>query len=130
MRAAELSFIIILGVMVAFYVIFIWPAQREQRKHQQDIRDLRPGDDVLTTAGFIAHVEEIETPEDGPVILHLELAPNVRVKALTSAVQQRIKPGRLEELTGQRKGAEAPSTEEPGPSPGTSVPTRRQKGAT
>ena len=104
MRPAELSFVIIVAVMVAFYLIFIWPAQREQRRRQRDIRDLRPGDDVLTASGFIARVKEIETPEDGPVILHLELAPGVEVKALTSAVQQRIRPGRLEELSG-RSGA-------------------------
>ena len=124
MRAAELSFVIILAVMVAFYLIFIWPAQREQRKRQQDIRDLRPGDDVLTTSGFIARVEDIETPEDGPVILHLELAPGVRVRGLTSAVQQRIRPGRLEELTGRREVAGDDPAE-----PGGAPTTRGRKGA-
>src|SRR3990172_5340346 len=97
MRLEELSFVIIVAVMVAFYLIFIRPAQGEQRKRQKDVSELHPGDDVLTTSGFIAHVEAIETPEEGPVVLHLELAPGVRVKALTSAVQQRIRPGRLEE---------------------------------
>ena len=124
MRAAELSFVIILAVMVAFYLIFIWPAQREQRKRRQDIRDLRPGDDVLTTSGFIASVKEIETPEEGPIVLHLEIAPGVQVRALASALQQRIRPGRLEEL-GRRSrvvGVGSPGEE-------LASRTRRKKGA-
>ena len=111
MNDAEVLSAVILAVLVAFYLIFIRPAHREQRKRQQDVRDLRPGDDVLTSSGFIASVKEIETPEEGPVILHLEIAPGVQVRALASALQQRIRPGRLEELSRGSK-VEKPSAQQ------------------
>jgi preprotein translocase subunit YajC len=91
MRAAELSFLIILAVMVAFYLIFIWPAQREQRRLRKEMQELEVGDEVLTAGGFIARVKDIRTPEDGPVELVLELASGVEVRALTSAIARRLK---------------------------------------
>ena len=121
---AEVLSAVVLAILVAFYLMFIRPAQSEQRKRRQDIRDLRPGDDVLTTSGFIASVKEIETPEEGPVMLHLEIAPGVRVRALASAVQQRVRPGRLEELSRSAKVAGVGSGERGPASAG-----RRRKGA-
>jgi preprotein translocase subunit YajC len=97
MPAAGLSFLIILAVMVAFYLIFIWPAQREQRRLRKEIRELEVGDEVLTVGGFIARVKDIRTPEDGPLELVLELASGVEVRALTSAIARRLK--RAEETT-------------------------------
>jgi preprotein translocase subunit YajC len=91
MRAAELSFLIILAVMVAFYLIFIWPAQREQRRLRKEMQELEVGDEVLTVGGFVARVKDIRTPEDGPVELVLELAKGVEVRALTSAIARRLK---------------------------------------
>lgn len=92
MRPEELGFIIIVGVMVAFYLIFLRPLQQEQKRHRRDIQDLRPGDEVLTTSGFIARVKEIQVPEEGPVELRLELGPGLEVRALTSSIAQRIAP--------------------------------------
>lgn len=91
MPAAELSFLVILAVMVAFYLIFIWPAQREQRRLRKEIQELQVGDEVLTAGGFIARVKDIRTPEEGPVELVLELADGVEVRALTSAIARRLK---------------------------------------
>jgi preprotein translocase subunit YajC len=87
---AEISFVITVGVIVAFYVIFIRPAQKEQSRHRQQIRELRPGDQVLTTSGFIARVQDIQIPETGPTRILLELTDGVVVTALTSAIQQRV----------------------------------------
>jgi preprotein translocase subunit YajC len=101
MNEAEISFVITVGVIIAFYLIFIRPAQKEQRRHKQQIRDLRPGDEVLTTSGFIARVRDIQVPERGPTRIKLELADGVVVTALTSAIQQRV--------TGKEAGEARPS---------------------
>jgi preprotein translocase subunit YajC len=89
-NTAEISFIVILGVMVAFYVIFIRPARQEQKRVEDTIRDLRVGDEVVTTAGFFARVKEITTPEEGPVQVILDLGNGLEVRALTSAIARRV----------------------------------------
>ena len=90
MNLAELSFIIILVIMVAFYLITIRPGQQEQKRQQQTIRELQVGDQVLTTSGFFAQVKEIHTPEEGPVQLVLELGSGLEVRAVTSAITSRV----------------------------------------
>ena len=90
MNTAEISFVIIVGVMVAFYLIFIRPASQEQKRLQHTIRDLREGDEVITTAGFFARVKRIETPEVGPVELLLDFGKGIEVRALTTSVLRRL----------------------------------------
>lgn len=90
MNIPELSFVIILGVMAAFYFIFIRPASKEQIRVQKTIRDLRVGDDVVTTSGFFARVKEIHTPEEGPVELILDLGNGLEVRSLTSAIERKL----------------------------------------
>lgn len=90
MNGAEISFLVIVGVLVAFYLMIIRPGQQEQKRQQQAIRDLNVGDEVITTAGFFARVKEIHTPEEGPVELLLELGPGIQIRALTTAVARRV----------------------------------------
>jgi preprotein translocase subunit YajC len=91
-NGAEISFIVILAVLAAFYLMIIRPGQQEQRRVQQTIRDLRVGDEVVTTAGFYAHIKEIRTPEEGPVELVLDFGNGVEVRALTTSVLRRVEP--------------------------------------
>ncbi len=97
MNAAELGFIIVVGVIVAFYLVVIRPMTQEQKRQQQDIRNLQVGDEVLTTGGLIATVKDIRVPDQGPVELVLTLAPGVEVRALTSAVARRLRPANAQE---------------------------------
>ena len=106
MNFAEITFISVIVIVVAFYLITIWPAQREQKRQQQTIRDLQVGDEVITTSGFFARIKEIHTPEEGPVQLILDLGHGLEVRALTSSIIRRV----TEEKTvkgpeGQTKGA-------------------------
>ena len=90
MNFAEITFISVIVIVVAFYLITIWPAQREQKRQQQTIRDLQVGDEVVTTSGFFARIKEIHTPEEGPVQLILDLGHGLEVRALTSAIIRRV----------------------------------------
>jgi len=90
MNTAEISFIVILGVMAAFYIIFIRPASQEQKRVQATIRDLAVGDQVITTAGFFATIQKIETPEEGPVQITLDLGNGIVVRALTSSIMRKL----------------------------------------
>lgn len=92
MTGAEISFIVILAVVGAFYLTIIRPGQQEQKRVQQTIRDLRVGDEVVTTAGFYACIKEIRTPEEGPVELVLDLGSGLEIRSLTTAILRRIEP--------------------------------------
>lgn len=90
MTDATLMSAVFIGIIAGFYVMFMRPAQKENERHRQQIRDLRPGDDVLTTSGFIATVKDIQVPEKGQTRIKLELAEGVVFTAVASAIQQRL----------------------------------------
>lgn len=93
MNAAEIGFLAILGVVLAFYFIVLRPQQQEQSKQQKDIRDLQVGDEVLTTSGFLGTVKEVFIPESGPVQIVLDFGNGVVVNALSTAIAQRVATG-------------------------------------
>lgn len=106
MSGAEISFLVILGVLGAFYFMIVRPGQQEQKRQQQAIRQLQVDDEVITTSGFFARVKEIHTPEEGPVELLLELGNGLEVRALTSAVARRVSTaeGRAERQESETEG--------------------------
>lgn len=76
--------------VVAFYFILLQPVLKQQRQRRQAVRELRIGDEVVTTGGIIAEVKDVVTPADGPTELILEIAPGVRIRALTDAIDRRL----------------------------------------
>ena len=103
MSDAALLSAVFVGVIIAFYIMFMRPIQKEQERHRQDIRDLRPGDSVLTTSGFIATVKDIQVQDNGQTHLSLELADGVVFTAVASAIAQRL----VEATEQEQKGASA-----------------------
>ena len=93
MNAAEISFIVILGIIIAFYLIVLRPQQQEQKRQQTDIKNLQVGDEVLTTSGFIGTVKEVHIPEQGPVQILIDFGNGVVINAVASAIQQRVAAG-------------------------------------
>ena len=73
-------------VVGLFYFLFIRPTRREQSRRRRDLNALRIGDEVLTTGGLIGKVTAVETQSAGPMILALELADGVIVRAHTEAI--------------------------------------------
>ena len=92
MNDAELLSAVIFAVVAAFYFMFMRPIQKDQEKHRQQIRDLRPGDEVLTTSGFIGRVKDIQVQASGPTQISLELAEGIVITAVTSSIAQRLTP--------------------------------------
>ena len=90
MSDAALMSAVFIGIVAGFYVLFMRPVQKENEQHRQQIRDLRPGDDVLTTSGFIATVKDIQIPPKGRTRIKLELAEGVVFIAVTSAIAERL----------------------------------------
>lgn len=105
MRPEAIALLVTVLLLVG-YLIFL--RQREQRKQRQDIQRLQVGDEVLTTSGFLAVVKDIDVPEEGPVVLWLDLGSGLEVRALTTAIAQRVAPGAVpaqrKAAGGERKG--------------------------
>jgi preprotein translocase subunit YajC len=90
MEPTTITFLVIVGVMAAFYLMIVRPSRQEQKRIEDTIRDLHVGDEVITTAGFFARVKEITTPEAGPVEIVLDLGNGLEVRALTSSIARRV----------------------------------------
>ncbi len=93
MNAAEFGFIIVVGIIIAFYLIILRPTQMEQKKQQKDIKDLQVGDEILTTSGFIGTVKEVFIPESGPVQIVIDFGNGVVMNALATSIAQRVAAG-------------------------------------
>lgn len=78
-------------IALLFYLAFYRPVQQQQKRQRRELASLEVGDEVLTQAGFIAVIKEIRVPEEpGPTEIVLELADGVQVRALASAIVQRL----------------------------------------
>lgn len=93
MNAAEISFLVILAIIIAFYLIVLRPQQVEQKRQRKDIENLQVGDEVLTTSGFIGTVKDVYIPEQGPVQIVIDFGNGVVINAVASAIQQRVAKG-------------------------------------
>lgn len=105
--AVMLSVIFYTGLAVAaFYFILLQPVLKDKKQQRQAQQALQVGDEVVTTGGLIGEVVDIVQPADGPTEIILQIAPGVRVRALTDAIHRRLTT--LEPLD----AAEQPSSQE------------------
>jgi preprotein translocase subunit YajC len=95
-------------VAVLFYLAFLRPVQQQQKKQRRELASLRVGDEVLTQAGFIAVIKEVRVPEEGgPTVLILDLG-GTEVRAMASAIVQRLAPAGDPEPAATPKRASSP----------------------
>jgi preprotein translocase subunit YajC len=53
-------------IFVFFYFLVMRPQQQQRKKHEQSLRELRKGDEIVTTGGIVGEVVHIkETVKDG-----------------------------------------------------------------
>ena len=105
MNDAELLAAVIVAVVVAFYFMFMRPIQKDQERHKKQMRNLRPGDIVVTTSNFVATVKDIQVDEDGGTRVALELTDGVVVTALPNAVMRLLDESEARSRSGPgRKG--------------------------
>ena len=113
MSDASLISAVVIAIVAYMYFTIIRPARNEQKRQRQEMRDLKPGDRVLTTSNFFATVRNIEVRADGQTRVYLELAEGVVVTALPGAIIERAR-------------ADAPSADTAAPGEN---PANQQKGA-
>ena len=76
--------------VAAFYFILLQPVLKNQREQRKAVKNLQIGDEVVTTGGLIGEVTDVVSRPDGPTEIILEIAPGVRVRAVTDAIQRRL----------------------------------------
>ncbi len=75
----------LLLVFVIFYVLLIRPQQKKMKEHQKLIEGIRRGDKVVTAGGIIGIIHKVEQDDN---TVHVEIAPEVRVKVLKSTISE------------------------------------------
>ncbi len=95
----------------AVYFIFYRPTVEAQNRQRRVVAGLRPGDEIVTTSGFIARLLDVREDERGEVELLLDLG-GITVRARPSAVAERLpRPERAEEAQPQAPAVDAPVPE-------------------
>lgn len=78
-------------VFVIFYLLIIMPSRKRQKKHQQMVEQLRPGDKVVTSGGIYGTVMGVQKDR-----IELKIASNVKVDVTKNAVAAILTPKKKE----------------------------------
>ena len=105
MNDAELISAVVVAIVAYVFITVIRPAQRDQKMHRQQIRDLRPGDRVLTTANIVARIKDIQIISEGQTRILLEIADGVVVTAMPGAILKRMEPDTVTETSKREEPA-------------------------
>ncbi len=68
-------------VFVIFYLLIILPSRKKQKKHQDLVNSLKPGDRIITSGGIYGTVMGVQ-----PDRIELKIAANVKIDITKSAV--------------------------------------------
>ncbi len=80
--------VLMFGVMFAvLYFILIRPQQKQQKKHQNLLDNLKKGDEVILASGIMGKIYLVEDK-----IVLIEISDKTRLKVLKQAVQGVITP--------------------------------------
>ena len=84
---AWLQFLPLVAMALIFWFLILRPQMRRQKDLHAKISRIKKGDQVLTGGGFVGKVIKVDDH-----YADIELAPNVRVKAVKSTISDIIAP--------------------------------------
>jgi preprotein translocase subunit YajC len=73
--------VMMIAIFAIFYLLIIMPQRKKQKKHLELVENLKPGDDIITTAGIFGKVVSVQKDR-----IELKIAANVQIKITKSAV--------------------------------------------
>ena len=85
-QAFVLNMMLILTLVVMFYFMMIVPQQKRLKRHQEMLKGMKKGDEVVTSGGLIGRIDKIKDDEEEVVI---DLGNGLKVTALRSTIQTR-----------------------------------------
>ena len=68
-------------VFVIFYLLIIMPQRKRQKKHQEMVGQLKPGDKIVTTGGIYGTVMGVHQDK-----IELKIASNVKIDITRNAI--------------------------------------------
>ncbi|QGP79841.1 preprotein translocase subunit YajC [Sphingobium sp. CAP-1] len=74
-------------IFVVFYFLLIRPQQKKMKEHKAKIDAVKKGDSVVTGGGLVGKVVRVDE-----IYAEVELAPNMKVKAVKSTLTDVIDP--------------------------------------
>lgn len=74
----------ILIIMGIVYIIVIRPQQRQAKEKKDQLKNVRRGDTIVTSAGLIGKVTKAVDDAE----IEVEISPNVRVRLLRTAIAE------------------------------------------
>jgi preprotein translocase subunit YajC len=82
------TFITFVGMGLVFYFFLLRPQMQQQKAQRAKIDSLQKGDQVVTAGGLIGRIVKVDEAH-----VELELAPNVKVRAVRSTIADVLQPG-------------------------------------
>jgi preprotein translocase subunit YajC len=80
-----LNILPIAAIFIIFYFLLIRPQQQEQKKHEQVLKNLKPGDKVLTTGGLYGTIVGFKGDD-----LEVQFSQTVKLTVARSAVARLV----------------------------------------
>lgn len=71
-------------MVLIFFVFIIWPQSRKAKKHQELLKALEKGDEVVTQSGLYGKIHGMTER-----VITLEVAPNVRIRVERQSIAGR-----------------------------------------
>jgi preprotein translocase subunit YajC len=84
---AWMQFMPLVAMALIFWFLILRPQMKQQKALREKIGGIKKGDQVLTGGGFLGKVIKVDEH-----YAEIELAPNVKVKALRSTISDVIQP--------------------------------------
>jgi preprotein translocase subunit YajC len=78
---AESQFLMPVVMVAILYFVWLRPANRERKQHQDMLGQLKRGDEIVTSSGILGTVADITEK-----IITLEVSKNVKIRVLRSTV--------------------------------------------
>ena len=91
-----MSILPLILIFVVFYFLLIRPQQKKQKALKEMLSGVKRGDDIVTTSGMIGRVIKVDRDNN----LLVEVAPNVRIKFMRSAVAEIVRRPEPSRATG------------------------------
>ena len=81
------QFIPLILIFVIFYFFLIRPQQKRVREHKDMVKNLKRGDEVITSGGIIGKVDRVYEDDK----LEIEISDGVKLNVIKNTVQSHLK---------------------------------------
>ncbi len=92
------------AIFAIFYFVLIRPQQRQRKKHDEVVRALKKGDEIVTTGGIVGEVVHIAVLGANAVA---SMEDRITIKSAESRLI--IERGRIARVNGPESGSTAPT---------------------